>query len=143
MIRNLPPGENEFLTGSLLGIIVVCLLPWLVFARRKLFTTQIPVRQPWDTGITVLLLIAVLVAPLATATYYGWLMVVKPTDAWGGIGPAVGFMVTIVVSHSIGLGLYIAAFFIQLWRDQWKRALNLLAISYHLLAYFLLCKVNG
>src|ERR1043166_2469947 len=84
VILNLRPYENEFLMGTAMGVAVVCLLPWLVFIRRKLFTRQIPVRRSSDTAVTVLLLIAVLVAPVATAIYYGWLIVAKPTDDWGG-----------------------------------------------------------
>jgi hypothetical protein len=143
IVVNLRPYQNEFLAGSSCGVFVVCLLPWLAFVRSKLFTMRGVTSQGWDKAITALLLVAMLAGPLVTASYYLWLRVAKPTDDWGGFGPAIGLFAIAWLSHSVGFGVCIIAFLIQLWRDQWKKVLNVLAITYQLLMYLFLCKING
>jgi len=136
-------NHNEFLLGSCLGFLVVSLLPWVVYIRRKLFPRPILFGRRWSIAITVLLVIALLLGPLATAGYYLWLHLAKPTDAWGGFGPALGAIVITVVSHSIGLGFCILAFLAQLWQDRWRKILNAVTITYQILVYLILCAINS
>ena len=143
IVFNLRPNHNEVLAGCSLCIFVVCLLPWIVLARRKVFSIKPAASQRWDNAIIILLFIALLAGPFATASYKLWLTIAKPTDAWGGFGPAIGFMGIAWLSHCIGFGACIIALLIQLWRDQWKRVMNCLAIAYQLLVCLFLCKVNG
>jgi hypothetical protein len=143
VVVNLRPYQNEFLAGLCVGVFAVCLLPWLVHFRRTLFPTQASAGRGWMKAVTMLLFIALLSGPLATASYHLWLKAAKPTDDWGGFGPAVGLVVIALLFHCVGVGACIIAFLIQLWRDQWKKVLNVLAIAYQLLAYLYLCTLNG
>ncbi|MEE9601751.1 MAG: hypothetical protein V3V75_00495, partial [Thermoguttaceae bacterium] len=111
------------------------------------FKTRPAASQRWMRVVTVLLVIALLVGPLATASSYLSLKVAEPTDAWGDLHRVAVHIVIALSSHCVGLALCIIAFLIQLWRDQWRKVLNVLAISYQLLAYLLaylfLCRING
>ena len=142
-LRPSPVLANEILVGSCLAILVVSLLPWLVLCRRRFLKTPVVASQHWARVITAFLTIGLLFGPVVTGTYKVWMNVARPTDAWGGFGPAIGFVIIAIVSHYIGFAACVIAFLIQLWRDQWKSVLNVLAIAYQVLVYLVLCVINA
>ena len=139
--RNLRPNKNEFLTGISLSIFAVCVLPWLVYARRKLLAWEPAASVGWKITVRILLATAILIGPLVTSITLLWIKLAKPTDAWGGFGAFITSVALVYFSHCVGLGLFAIAFLIQLWRNQWQKTLNPLAIAYQLLVILLFFKI--
>ena len=130
-------GPDELLVSVSLAVIIVSLLPWIVFARRKLLRTRPPASRGWAIAIYTILLASVLIGPAVTGVGFLWLVIAKPT-ARGCSDPAIGVAVTSFLAFCTGIGLYTLAFVTQLWRDQWQSHLNALSIVWQIICFLLL-----
>ena len=131
-------GWKQFLYNSSPGLLVACALPWLILLRRKLFKTPMAGNHGWVRATTILLLIAILLGPLVTAIIYLWMQVTEPIKGLEGLGP----VLLALIFHLVSFGAWVIAFFIQLWRDQWNKVLNTLAITYHLGAFLFMIALS-
>lgn len=135
--------QHRLLANICVILSIVCFLPWVVFARKKLILWQPGASKAWKWGVRILLSAAILIGPVITGLVVLWMKIEKPTDAWGGFGPGILAAALVFSSHAAGIGLWAVAFMIQLCRNQWQKILNTLAIAYHLLAIVLSWKITG
>ena len=142
IVRRHATPENEFLIGVMLGALAVSVLPWMVVLRRWIFKGIPGPSRRWNTATIVVLILALVVGPLVTGPYYLWLSLAHSIDGQVGAGPVIWLIVVALVSHFLGLGLYVVGFLIQLCRDRWYRYLNGMSLLYQLLMFILYCRIN-
>lgn len=112
-------GSDAFVADISLGTIAVCLLPWLLLWRRRLWSKSSSDRGGWMSAVMALLWLA---GPIGTVAFGVW---------------------SLFSFHADGLALPTAyscvalALLIQMWRDQWRPRLTGLTIAYLFLVTYL------
>ena len=136
-LRVLRPETPLF--GVSLGLLLVCLLPWLVLLRRKFWSRRFAEGGKWRIAVTVLLWVCVLIGPVVTGSFWLWTRFADAPDNMARLVQFLGIVVYGVMSFSAAYWVGALAFLIQLWRDQWCARLTTVAVGYLFLVFAFFC----
>jgi len=128
-------NSNSILFGISLGLLVVCILPWLSVLRRRVSPKQYPEGGKWMTAVTMLLWISLFIGPVVTGSFWAWTQFSDAPDGMARLSNGIGLLVFGVISFSTAYWLATLAFLIQLWRDQWRTKLTGVTIAYLFLLF--------
>lgn len=127
--------SESFLFGISLGVLVVCILPWLVVLRRSVWKRRDPEGGRWMTAVSVLLWLALIIGPLVTGSFWAWTQFSGALDGMARLNDTIGTLVFGVVSFSAAYGLATLALVIQIWRDQWRMKQTGVTVAFLLLLF--------
>lgn len=126
--REIDPNSMVIL-GCFAMILIGC-LPWLVLLRRGLCEKRYPEGGRWMKAARFLMWSSLLIFPITAGCLWIWFTIFPMPDGFAGLGPAILALFSLMIAiYATGTfaGL---AFFIQLWRDQWHKRLNLAVLMY-------------
>ena len=130
-------SSRSFLYGASIGIVVVCLLPWLLTLRRLISRRPFKPASAWMKTTAGLLWAALLAFPVLSGLYLSWTQITEPpADGWASLEEFVGFAAIATISCSASYVLGALAFAIQIWRDQWHQRLTA-TVGTYLLGIFI------
>ena len=128
-------GSQTFVFAVSLGVLTVCLLPWLLVLRRRFWKKSFPEGGGWMSAVTWSLWLSLLIAPLATGAFWWWTKQSPAADNMAAISKAIGVIVVGIGSVYVAYGLATLAFLVQLWRDQWCKKLTGVSFTYLFLLF--------
>lgn len=127
-LREIDPNSMLILSG--LALIILGLLPWLVVFRKALWSKRYPEGGKWLKATRFFLWSALLILPITAACLWIWFTIFPMPDGFAGLGPALLLFFSLMIAiYATGI-VATLAFFIQLWRDQWHKRLNLVVLIY-------------
>lgn len=122
--------SDSFAFGLSLGLLSLCVISWLVFMRRRLWSKCYPSGGRWMTAVSALLWSSLLIGPVVTGIFLvGAHFFSDAPDGMARLNLFARFVVFGLGSFSAAYCIGILAIFIQIWRDQWNVKLTLTAIS--------------
>jgi hypothetical protein len=127
-LREIDPNSILVLSG--LALIIIGLLPWLVVLRRTLWNKRFPEGGKWMKAARFFLWSALLIFPITAACLWIGFTIFPMPDGFEGLGQFLLLLLSLMIA-AYATGTFAAlAFFIQLWRDQWHKRLNLIVLIY-------------
>lgn len=131
---------SEFIIGVALGILFVCILPWLVFLRRRVWSRRFSSGGGWMRLVAILLWLSFLIGPVVTAAFWVSTRFSEGTDGMARFSDGIGLVVFGVVSFSAAFWIAGVALMIQLWRDQWHPRMSTALVLFLLLVFIIYCR---
>ena len=133
-LRKTDPNSSLVLGG--LALFIIGLLPWLVALRRAFWVKRYPEGGKWMKATRFFLWLALLIFSITAACLWIWFAIFPIPDGFDGLGQTLLLLLFLMIAiYATGISATLA-FFIQLWRDQWYRRLNL-AILIYLCLFFM------
>lgn len=126
---------GHFGFGVSLGSLLVCVLPWLVAVRRRVWSRSYPEGGGWMKAVAILLWTSLLIGPVVTGSFWGWTRISDAPEGMLGLSNLLGVAVLGVISFSAAYYLATLAFLIQVWRDHWCKRLTGATIAFLFLLY--------
>jgi hypothetical protein len=127
-LRKTDPNSSLVLGG--LALCIIGLLPWLVALRRAFWVKRYPEGGKWMKATRFFLWLALLIFSITAACLWIWFAIFPIPDGFDGLGQTLILLLFLMIAiYATGISATLA-FFIQLWRDQWHRRLNLAALIY-------------
>jgi hypothetical protein len=121
---------NSFLLMGCFGLILIGCLPWLVLLRRGLYEKRYPEGGRWMKAARFLMWSSLLVFPITAGCLWVWNTISPIPDGFAGLGLSLLFLCCLAIAIYATGTFASLAFFIQLWRDQWHKRLNLAVLIY-------------
>ena len=127
--------SDSFLFAVGLGLLLVCVLPWLVVLRRIAWNRRYPEGGRWMIAVAALLWISLLIGPVVTGSFWLWTQFSDAPDGMARFSEFSGLVGFGVISFSAAYWLAALAFLIQIWRDQWRMKLTGVTVAFLFLLF--------